>query len=371
MEPNVQRHLEVPGEQDSPSHPPVCELKSQGAGQAGLRVASIFIVFAAALLGALLPLLIRRSASSRVPTRLFSALKFVGTGVIVGTAWMHLLSPAVEILSSPCLEPRFGRFDWGSAIAGMTLMAMFFVHLLVTKLGPGIPGEDGVEATPEEKRASVLSECSQLRASARGSSGPPSTATDIGNSPDKPPGDGDVSCEVEVASAHRVEECPGSFAFTTQLSAIFILEFGVIFHSIFIGLVLATTNELVILLLVLVFHQLFEGLGLGARLALVPWPKSRRWLPYALCLAFAVSTPIGTAAGLGTRPEDAEAQILTNGIFDAVSAGILLYTGVFELIGKEFFFNPLMRRASLKEQLCAYAYITGGFALMLVLAKWA
>ena len=365
------RHLEVPGEQDAPSHFPVCELKSQGAGQAGLRVASIFIVFAAAVLGALLPLLIRRSASSRVPTRLFSAFKFVGTGIIVGTAWMHLLSPAVEILSSPCLEPRFGRFDWGSANAGMTLIAMFFVHLLVTKLGPGVPEEDGVEVTPAEKRASVLSECSKLRVSAKGSSGPPSTTAAIENSPDKSLGDGDIHCDVGNASTHRAEECPGSLAFTTQLSAIFILEFGVIFHSIFIGLVLATTDDLVILLLVLVFHQLFEGLGLGARLALVPWPESRRWLPYALCLAFAVSTPIRTAAGLGARPEDAEAQILTNGISDAVSAGITLYTGVFELIGKEFFFNPLMRQASLKEQLCTYAYITGGFVLMLVLANWA
>lgn len=87
---------------------------------------------------------------------------------------------------------------------------------------------------------------------------------------------------MENASTHQAEECAGSLAFTTQLTAIFILEFGVIFHSVFIGLVLATTDELVILLLVLVFHQLFEGLGLGARLALIPWPKSRRWLPYAL-----------------------------------------------------------------------------------------
>ena len=373
MESNVLRHLEVTGEQDSPSRPPACELKAQGAGQAGLRVASIFIVFAAALLGALIPLLIRRSASSRVPRRLFSAFKFVGTGVIIGTAWMHLLSPAVDILGSPCLEPRFGGFDWGSAIAGITLMAMFFVHLLVTKLRPGAPEEAETEAAPEEKRASVLTECSQLRASGKGASGPPSTITTtaIENSPSEPHQDGNPNCNVENPSTHGAMNVPGSLAFTTQLTAIFILEFSVIFHSVFIGLVLATTDEFIILLLVLVFHQLFEGLGLGARLALVPWPKSRRWLPYALCLAFAVSTPIGTAAGLGARPENADAQMLTNGVFDAVSAGILLYTGVFELMGREFFFNPHMRQASLKEQLCAYGCIAGGFALMLVLAKWA
>lgn len=373
MATNTARHLEAHGAPDH-DHPPECELRLQGNGRAGLRIASIFIVFAAALLGALLPVLLRRSASAHVPARLFFAFKFIGTGVIIGTAWMHLLSPAIEILGDPCLRPRFGGFDWGSAVAGMTLMAMFLVHLLATKLGPET-AEGAVEAAPGKPRAaSVLTDCSQLEELASVVESPSTTTitTATVDSPLKGHNrDAGIRYDAEMAHKHDAKGCPSSVAFTTQLTAIFILEFGVIFHSVFIGLVLATTDELVILLVVLVLHQLFEGLGLGARLALVSWPKSRRWLPYALCLAFAVSTPLGTAAGLGALPEDAEAQILTNGIFDAVSAGILLYTGVFELMGRELFFNSHMRHAPLKQQLYAYGYVAAGFTIMTVLARWA
>lgn len=383
MATNTARHLELSRVPDddhaaSHSHPPVCKLKSQGDGQTGLRIASIFIVFAAALLGALIPVLLTRSTRARIPGQLFSAFKFIGTGIIIGTAWMHLLSPAVIILSDPCLEPRLGRFDWGSAIAGMSLMAMFLVHLLVTKLGSDMPEGPIVEeeAVPERQRTtSIMTDCSESEKPTIGPSEAPATIplteTVVERQSNGLDRDGRAHCDVERAHKHEAEECPLSLAFMTQLTAIFILEFGVIFHSVFLGLILATTDELVILLIVLAIHQLFEGLGLGARLALAPWPKSRKWLPYALCFVFAISTPLGTAAGLGSRPQNAEAQMLTNGIFDAVSAGILLFTGVFELMGREFFFNSHMRHASLKEQLYAYAYITAGFAIMTVLAKWA
>ena len=87
--------------------------------------------------------------------------------------------------------------------------------------------------------------------------------------------------------------------YASQLTAVFILEFGVIFHSIFIGLTLAVSGEeFITLYIVLVFHQMFEGLGLGTRLAEVPWPASKRWTPYLLGLAYGLSTPIAIAIGL-------------------------------------------------------------------------
>ena len=67
---------------------------------------------------------------------------------------------------------------------------------------------------------------------------------------------------------------PESFA--AQMTALFILEFGVIFHSIFIGLTLAVAGEeFTVLYIVLVFHQSFEGLGLGSRLAVAKWPEGK------------------------------------------------------------------------------------------------
>jgi hypothetical protein len=76
--------------------------------------------------------------------------------------------------------------------------------------------------------------------------------------------------EAEVSRGRPVED------YAAEMTAIFILEFGVVFHSIFVGLTLAVAGaEFPTLYVVLVFHQTFEGLGLGSRLAVTPWPKSK------------------------------------------------------------------------------------------------
>lgn len=152
--------------------------------------------------------------------------------------------------------------------------------------------------------------------------------------------------------------------YAAQMTAIFILEFGVIFHSIFIGLTLAVSGkEFNTLYVVLVFHQTFEGLGLGSRLAVTPWPQSKRWTPYILGLAYGVSTPIAIAVGLGVRktyPPDSATTLIVNGVFDSISAGILIYTGLVELMAHEFMFSNVMRKASLKMVLSAFGVMCLG-----------
>lgn len=76
--------------------------------------------------------------------------------------------------------------------------------------------------------------------------------------------------DTESGLKERIEE------YMAQLTSVFILEFGVVFHSIFIGLTLAVSGDkFVTLYIVLVFHQMFEGLGLGSRLAMILWPRSK------------------------------------------------------------------------------------------------
>ncbi len=149
-----------------------------------------------------------------------------------------------------------------------------------------------------------------------------------------------------------------------QMTAIFILEFGVIFHSIFIGLTLAVAGqEFTTLYVVLVFHQTFEGLGLGARLASAPWPKSKRWTPYILACAYGLTTPIAIAVGLAVRrsyPPGSQTTLIVNGVFDSVSAGILIYTGLVELMAHEFMFSNDMRKAPIRVVLCAFGLMCLG-----------
>jgi zinc transporter 1/2/3 len=152
--------------------------------------------------------------------------------------------------------------------------------------------------------------------------------------------------------------------YIAQMTAIFILEFGVVFHSIFIGLTLAVSGvEFTSLYVVLVFHQTFEGLGLGTRLASAPWPRSKRWTPYVLAIAYGFSTPLAIAIGLGVRkayPPGSQTTLIVNGIFDAISAGILIYTGLVELMAHEFMFSPTMRKAPMRTVLAAYCQMCLG-----------
>ena len=162
--------------------------------------------------------------------------------------------------------------------------------------------------------------------------------------------------------------------YAAQLTGVFILEFGVIFHSIFIGLTLAVAGEeFNTLYVVLVFHQTFEGLALGSRFASIDWPKSKRWTPYLLGIGYGISTPIAIAIGLGVRstyhPGSATA-LISNGIFDSISAGILIYTGLVELMAHDFIFSKHMQHAPVRETLYAFGTMCLGAALMALLGKW-
>jgi solute carrier family 39 (zinc transporter), member 1/2/3 len=149
--------------------------------------------------------------------------------------------------------------------------------------------------------------------------------------------------------------------YAAQTLAFYVLEGGVIFHSIFIGLTLAVSgDEFRTLYVVLVFHQTFEGLALGSRLSAIPWPKPKRWMPYLLGLGYGLSTPLAIAIGLGVRGSYApgsQTALVTNGVFDSISAGILIYTALVELMAHEFMFSTEMMKADWKTCGLAIGYI--------------
>jgi zinc transporter 1/2/3 len=165
------------------------------------------------------------------------------------------------------------------------------------------------------------------------------------------------------------------YAFKTQIAAFLILEFGVLFHSVFIGLNLgvAGRDDFDTLFPVLVFHQSFEGLGIGARLSAIPFPKRLHWMPWALCIAYGLTTPIAIAIGLGLRTTYDNSSFtanIVNGLFDSISAGILIYTGFVEMLARDFLFNP--DRTNKKSRLIfMLVSLFLGAAIMALLGKWA
>ncbi|KAF1913665.1 membrane zinc transporter [Ampelomyces quisqualis] len=339
-------------------------------GRMGIRISAIFVILVGSFFGAVFPTFAKRSRSKLVPSWVFFAAKYFGSGVIVATAFIHLLAPANEALGNECLTGTIKAYPWPEGIALMTIFLMFFLELMVMRYG-NFGADHGPSHGQNHDHAS---------------NGDSSSLEDRKHTPQDIPANPHALGEDHLGH-QRDHIANGEFStdkqgqhmyesYTAQLTAVFILEFGVIFHSIFIGLTLAVAGEeFIILYIVLVFHQTFEGLGLGARLAEVPWPNSKRWTPYLLGLGYAVSTPIAIAIGLGVRETfapEGRTFLLVNGIFDSISAGILIYTGLIELMAHEFMFSPYMQKGPVSRTLKAFGLMTlGAVGLMALLGYWA
>ena len=305
-----------------------------------------------------------------VPARAFFIAKYFGSGVIIATAFIHvsdsghcsyanptdafqLLAPANDALTDPCLTGPITDYDWVEGIALMAVFVLFFVELLAMRYavfgGDFSDDEHGHELSPKHSHPhshEPTSSPDRDRGSVSSAVGPHARGSDhLGHSRSH------TANEIEGQDGRHIED------YAAQVTAIFILEFGVVFHSVFVGLTLAVAgDEFKTLYVVLVFHQTFEGLGLGSRLAAVPWPQGKRWTPYILAVAYGFSTPISIAIGLGVRNAYApgsQTALIVNGVFDSISAGILIYTGLVELMAHEFMFSPYMRKAPISKVLAA------------------
>jgi len=151
--------------------------------------------------------------------------------------------------------------------------------------------------------------------------------------------------------------------------SVVVLQAGIMIHSIIIGLTLVVTSGpgFTSLLLAIIFHQLFEGLTLGVRLAALPLPR-HSIVPYVLAFVFAITTPIGIAIGLVGRslnPRGSTA-LLVSGVMAAISAGVLIYSGCVELLAGDFLESHGVRDSSRSRQVLALVALCAGAAAMTV-----
>ena len=164
-------------------------------------------------------------------------------------------------------------------------------------------------------------------------------------------------------------------SFAQQIGAFLVLEFGIIFHSVIIGLNLGVvaSSTFTTLYPVLVFHQSFEGLGIGARLSNIPFPSSKSWMPWALCALYGLTTPVAIAIGLAVRTTyapESKVSMMVQGVLNAVSAGFLIYSGLVELLAKDFLFDK-ERTRNLGRLGLMVGYVFVGAAVMAVIGYWA
>lgn len=355
---------------------PACNSDNDYDGRISLRVSAIFVILIGSMFGAAFPVYASRHRGTGVPEWAFFIAKYFGSGVIIATAFIHLLAPACAALTDPCLTGPITDYDWAEGIALMTIFVLFFIELMAMRFATfssfGHTHDEGEEDDHGDHTLQIRTH----RSSSNGQKHTPGedhlshTREHIDHDDqDNPTSEEPVIHRKLENPSHEVED------YAAQMTAIFILEFGVIFHSIFVGLTLAVAGQQFdTLYIVLVFHQTFEGLGLGSRLAVTPWPKSKRWTPYLFAMGYGLSTPIAMAVGLGVRKTyspGSQTGLVVEGVFDSISAGILIYTGLVELMAHEFMFSSVMRRARLRVVMAAFGMMCLGAGLMALLGKWA
>ncbi|KAI0703020.1 Zinc/iron permease [Cytidiella melzeri] len=353
-------------------------------GSTGLRIASVFIIFTGSMFGALFPVLAKRTKwlAPLVPRRVFDFAKYFGSGVIIATAFIHLLDPALDELGSPCLAPEWATYPFALAIAMFSIFFIFLTELVAFRWGTAKLASIGMSHDPHGH--------SNPSGAAHAAHGPESLRGNVnGDRNVLPEGGAFDGTDHEKVAAHdgslnstkgaefaALGLTPSSVVDSalTQIIGVAILEFGVLLHSVLIGLTLATTDDFNTLFIVIIFHQMFEGLGVGSRLAYMQLPHKYSYIPIVGAVLYGITTPIGIAAGLGVRttynPDSTTASIVS-GILDAFAAGILMYTGLVELLAHEFLFNKEMIEASNGKLTYALFCMLAGAGIMALLGRWA
>ncbi|GIC94364.1 high-affinity Zn(2+) transporter ZRT1 [Aspergillus udagawae] len=328
-------------------------------GHLAARISSIFVIFVTSTAFTLFPVVAQRLPRWRIPRHVYLFARYFGTGVIVATAFIHLLDPAYQRIGpGTCIGMSgvWGEYSWCAAIVLSSVILIFLMDVgaeVYVEWKYNVQREANATAAFITQPACSSPHASSDRLTAREMPSP-ARIKDIYPHAD----------EVSVTSER---------AFRQDIAAFLILEFGIIFHSVIIGLNLGVAgDEFATLYPVLVFHQSFEGLGIGARMSALHFGK-RRWLPWVLCLAYGLTTPVAIAIGLGVRTlynPGSKAALTVQGVLDAISAGILIYSGLVELLARDFLFDPC--RTKRRGQIL---YMLGctllGAGIMALVGKWA
>ncbi|KAF7869752.1 hypothetical protein EAF04_004536 [Stromatinia cepivora] len=310
-----------------------------------LRIGLLFVILFTSAIGVYAPILMTRVLKANGTGVVFTVVKQFGTGVIIATALVHLATHATLMFGNSCL----GELKYEATTTAI-MMAGAFIAFLVDFTAHRFAQWRRQSTT--ERQASSISSQENPREEAAVKGQPTPTLANL--------------------SHHHDNDNLGTTHANDDLS-IFILEAGIIFHSLLIGitLVVAGDSVFITLFIVIVFHQMFEGLALGARIAVIDGLQTTKYI--ILPLAFTLVTPTGMAIGIGvinTFNGNDPSTIIALGTLDALSAGILTWIGFVNMWAYDWMYGEL-RDASLIKTLIALISLMAGMALMGLLGKWA
>ncbi|KAF4463350.1 low affininty zinc transporter [Fusarium albosuccineum] len=369
-----------------------------------LHVGALFIVLFVSTLACAFPVLATKFPGLRIPSRFFFAVRHFGTGVLIATAFVHLLPTAFISLGDPCLS-SFWNQDYPAMPGAIALAAIFLVtviemvfhpsrHIPPVELTTANGGCQAPNANASQGRGCMgsvgmlpIRDMGPLR----GRSSSIGQGLSVLNSRDERLENLDEeACEDEdnnnaqsgrknleetSLEALQVPNITPEQQQRKELLQCVLLELGILFHSVFIGMALSVSigNEFIILLIAIVFHQTFEGLALGSRIAAIKWPQGKLQ-PWFMALAYGCTTPIGQAIGLATHTlysPDSETGLILVGVMNAISAGLLTFASLVELLSEDFLSDESWRFLRGRKRVYACLLVFFGAFFMSLVGAWA
>ncbi|EKJ70187.1 hypothetical protein FPSE_09713 [Fusarium pseudograminearum CS3096] len=362
-----------------------------------LHVGALFIILFVSTLACAFPIMASKFPGLRIPNRFFFAVRHFGTGVLIATAFVHLLPTAFISLGNPCLS-SFWNKDYPAIPGAIALAAIFLVTVIEMVFHPSRHVSPAEITTPKE--GSVGSNSGGCMGGTgmlpirdmgpiRGRSSSIGQNLSTLNSRDVRMQDleeeacddddnvqsGRKNLEETSLEAVQMPVLTPEQQQRKELLQCVLLELGILFHSIFIGMALSVSigNEFIILLIAIVFHQTFEGLALGSRIASVKWPQGKLQ-PWFMALAYGCTTPLGQALGLATHTlysPNSETGLIVVGVMNAISAGLLTFASLVELLSQDFLSDESWQFLRGRKRIYACLLVFFGAFFMSLVGAWA
>lgn len=369
-------------------HEPICD-GLDGIYGLGLHVGAIFVVLVASLVGTCFPLLGKRVPALNFPEYVYVVGKCLGTGVMIAVGFVHLLGDAALNFRVWCVPAGFAKaYDsWAFLLAVVAVVLMHMIDLVIGDIVHGwYAKNDQVDPTSSTTSLSMGSEpLDKVMSGVPGESEPASDSHALEVEPGyESEGSGHV-CHNEGAGhafhhQHGIPEgvMSGTKAKAQLVVAAVCMEFGTTLHSLFVGLDVGVMSDAKIkpILIALVFHQMFEGLAMGARLADADFNMS---LEMVMMLMFSFSAPLGAAVGticvsISATALTGATYVLVSSILDSLCGGILVYLGLTLMLSD--FPNDMRRLCAPGTPHCTakkigmFAGLWAGAAGMCLIGKW-
>lgn len=159
----------------------------------------------------------------------------------------------------------------------------------------------------------------------------------------------------------------------------YLTEVAIAIHSIIIGISLGVmgpsdVSTIRALIIAIAFHQFFEGIGLGAIISCVR-AQLGPCKVQLFAVIFSITLPLGIAVGIlisAHQSQESETHVFTTGCANALASGTLIYIALVEVLAEEFSpHDPVTANLRPLQRLAMVLAFASGIAIMAILAIWA